>query len=330
MLVDSKPAPDVNVPPVYTSEQRRLLQLFYPHMLERLDKLAGGGRLVHYCSADAAMGILTDSEVWLRNTTCMNDFTEVEHGLQALSDAYHSPAGQRFRAALNAAHADVADEIVKTFDQHQDNLRFNSYLICLSEHATSEDVLGRLSMWRAYGRESGIALVLRNEPFRMNTNVLATYSSPVRYATKADLEQDFETLAIATESETAFLSQLGREVVGGNLFNLLKWAALSIKHPGFLEELEWRVVHNPALETSDVVLPDVKSVRGVPQTIYRLPLRQFPDAGFSTAVPDIIDRVIIGPTQYPLALQSAFVELLRRAGVPEPHKRVVVSDIPLR
>lgn len=255
---------------------------------------------------------------------------EVEHGLQSLAEAYKSAAGQRFRRALNAAHEGIADQIADKFDQIQNVLRCDSYLVCLSEHAATEDKLGRLSMWRAYGRESGVALVLRNEPFRMSTGILATYSSPVRYATKSELELDFDGLATGVEGENAFLRQLDRPLVEFHLFNMLKWAALSIKHPGFLEEMEWRVVHNPGLEASAVVVPDVCSIRGVPQPIYRLPLRAFPEDGFSTAIPDILDRVIIGPTHYPLALQSAFVELLRRMAVPEPHTRVVVSDIPLR
>jgi len=34
---------------------------------------------VHYTSAEAALSIIGDKRVWIRNTTCMSDFREVEH-----------------------------------------------------------------------------------------------------------------------------------------------------------------------------------------------------------------------------------------------------------
>jgi hypothetical protein len=40
--------------------------------------------------------------------------------------------------------------------------------------------------------------------------------------------------------------------------------------------------------------------------------------------------IIIGPTKYPQAMWAAFRDLLMEARVPEPEKKIVVSDIPLR
>jgi hypothetical protein len=47
-------------------------------------------------------------------------------------------------------------------------------------------------------------------------------------------------------------------------------------------------------------------------------------------IPAILDRVIIGPTQYPIPMVTAFTDALRKAGVPNPESRVFLSNIPLR
>lgn len=314
---------------IYTPEERQLLSLFYPLLMERFDKIGPDGRFVHYSSADSAMSILTNREVWLRNTTCMNDFSEVEHGIEALVEAYGSPTGKQFQKILNETLGDVCKEVERLFNSHLNGLRYNSYIICVSEHRTVEDVTGRLSMWRAYGSTAGVALVMKAAAFRSKTNFLGAYSSPVRYVDKSGLEDEFSRIVEGFSQNVALLKTLDRDLVKGHLFNMFKWAALSIKHPGFLEELEWRVVHSPTLEPSKVLKPAIKTIRGVPQKVFRLPLQKFED-GFSTAIPDLIDRIIIGPSEYPLAMHEAFVELLRDAGVPDPLQRVFVSDIPLR
>ncbi len=58
------------------------LQIFYPHASKRRNAvMRQGTRFVHYTSAKSAMKILKTREVWMRKTSCMNDFMEVEHGL---------------------------------------------------------------------------------------------------------------------------------------------------------------------------------------------------------------------------------------------------------
>jgi hypothetical protein len=44
----------------------------------------------------------------------------------------------------------------------------------------------------------------------------------------------------------------------------------------------------------------------------------------------MLDRVIIGPSQFPIAMYDAFVEELDNAGVKDPSSRVVASQIPVR
>jgi hypothetical protein len=44
----------------------------------------------------------------------------------------------------------------------------------------------------------------------------------------------------------------------------------------------------------------------------------------------LIDRIIIGPTEFPEAIKEAFTDILANSGVSSPEAKVVVSDIPLR
>ena len=72
-------------------------------------------------------------------------------------------------------------------------------------------------------------------------------------------------------------------------------------------------------------------IGGTPQLIYKIPLQNVPEEGFhGVEIPELIDRIIIGPTQYDSATREAFVDRLGEAGVSDPEDRVIVSKIPLR
>ncbi|KRA42049.1 DUF2971 domain-containing protein [Devosia sp. Root635] len=313
-----------------TPEQHAVIKLFYPHHWERMNAVGVEGSLAHYSSAEAALAILQNQEIWLRNTTVMNDYTEVQHGLDALFAAYSSENGQAFQGAVNGVFDGLCKEVEDLFNGWQDALKFETYITCMSEHRPGEDKVGRLSMWRAYGSTTGVALVVKAAPFRSDSQVLKAYSTPVRYASSAGLEADFLQLSASFGASPQLLAGLGREAVKGHLFNMYKWAALAVKHPGFEEEREWRIAYTPKMGGSDVIESAVKVVRGVPQIVHKLPLRRFEGEDFSTDVRDILSHIIIGPSESGLALYDAFRQVLTDLGVEDAASKVVVSDIPVR
>jgi hypothetical protein len=68
-----------------------------------------------------------------------------------------------------------------------------------------------------------------------------------------------------------------------------------------------------------------------PRVIFKIPLKNVAEEGFvGVEVREILDRIIIGPTEHPIAARQAFVELLSDAGVPNPAEKVWLSDMPLR
>ncbi len=84
-----------------------------------------------------------------------------------------------------------------------------------------------------------------------------------------------------------------------------------------------------SLNPSQLIETATEVISGVPQIVHRLPL----DAGKSEQIAGldfarIFDRVIIGPTSYPLPLAQAFDSALKKCGVANPN--IVFSDIPLR
>jgi hypothetical protein len=108
-------------------------------------------------------------------------------------------------------------------------------------------------------------------------------------------------------------------------------AAVSLKHEGFREEREWRIVYVPRIHQSKLMLFNTDIIEGIPQLVYKIPLKDSPaDDVVGVEIPTLVDRVIIGPTAYAVTMAQAFVVALHNAGVVDPALRVVVSGIPLR
>ncbi len=137
--------------------QHKLSEIFFNHALRRRDAM-NGKCYVHYTSSAVAVSILQRKEVWMRNALTMNDFSEIEHGCECIYHAYSSPQGKRFQSVLNGIHAGFTERVEKLYNGWQPNFKNASYLTCLSEHKDEESRLGRLSMWRAYGANNGVAL----------------------------------------------------------------------------------------------------------------------------------------------------------------------------
>lgn len=309
-----------------------LQALFMPHAFRRMSEFnTGNHRFVHYTSADAALSIIQNKEIWLRNVTVMNDFSEIEYGLRCLQASWAGENGIRLRSELNGVHPNLADKIAEQFNNFLFNLRHDTYVSCLSEHSDKEDKVGRLSMWRAYGSSGGIALVLNRSPFFAETDALHAYTSPVAYLSGEEFDLAFAEIADLASSNLRVLKAYSVETIINTIFNAFRFAVVSTKHPGFAEEREWRVVYSPTINASNLIQEIVVSVRGVPQKIYKIPLTDVPERGlFGIELPRLIERIIIGPTQYKSASYFAFVAALASAGVENPEHLVFTSNIPVR
>jgi hypothetical protein len=315
-----------------TPDQERLWNIFHPYAAAK-EAIARfqGTRFVHYTSAAAAMSILKNKEIWMRKSTCMNDSSEVRHGLECLAKAYnHSAAGQRLKSILDSTFTGLRAEIEQGFNSFSRFILLDTYLTCVSEHRNEEDILGRLSMWRAYGVTTGVAFVMNNAPFLAPNEVLKAYASAVAYCDDNKFAEEFGNVVNNIETEIDFLKQQDRQLIKGYLFRMFAFAAISTKHPGFAEEIEWRILHCPWWEKSVHLQKSIELIHGVPQPVYKIPLKDIPDEVVGIEIPALLDRIIIGPTRDPQPVWEAFKDLLAAAGVEQPHKKVFISEIPLR
>lgn len=321
-------------------EISKLSDIFAPHEARRrADLLQNNRSLVHYTSAESAISIIRGNEVWMKNVRCMNDFREVEHGFDLLRRAYQKPddndAEIGLRAvckALDEIFPDLANETISLFDHYLEKLRLQTHIVCLSEHDKSEDDYGRLSMWRGYGSAGvGVGLVINPLPLYAVAENFGAYSSPVFYSDERDVMELFLEVAQNIRRNVEFVASTNKKVVKGMFFLLLRALAICSKHKGFSEEQEWRIMHTKDLDDRGALDYGVQILGGVPQPVFKLSFNDRPDLGMTgISIPNLLKRVIIGPTQYPLAVFDAFCEVLAEAGVKEPQKMVVCSDIPLR
>jgi hypothetical protein len=318
------------------NDLRRIEKIFMPVAMRQREKAgftdekSPAIRFVHYTSAEAAIKIIQSKRMWMRNTMCMADYSEVQHGFALMNSFFLNPENNKsFIAALDNCHAGVSKDALLAFSHWWDRQRFETYITSISEHDNSEDEHGRLSMWRAFGGNAArVALVFRL-PYAtegsMNLNLLF---SPVAYLTEGETHEVIREVIKNLTDNADFLRSVERQTIVTMTFYMLLAGVVCLKHEGFREEREWRAIYVPMLRSSPLMKSSVETVGGVPQTVYQIPL----DASCDRAVEDldmgkILDRVIIGPTQYPLAMQKAFQTKLMEAGCSAP---VVMSKIPLR
>jgi hypothetical protein len=310
----------------------RLTSIFFPHNQRRTAAVKStGDRFAYYTTAQTAERILTSRKIWFRNAVVMNDFKEIDHGLECLYDAYRGPAGEAMDIALSSCFPELPDDVRALFNRWAPLIRTDSYLFCLSEHPAHEDARGRLSMWRAYGGSTGVALILNGAVMHASSNVLGAYSSPVFYGDSNEFAEELTSVARQIQAEAEYLRSLGKETVTKMVLIMLHFAVLCTKHPGFREEMEWRVIASPMLFPGGRRQHCVEVVREVPQLVVKVDLEDDPEGGLTgLALPQLIDRIIIGPCELPVVTAMAFQRLLADAGVPDAESRVVVTDIPLR
>ncbi len=75
-------------------------------------------RFVHYTRAEAALGIIEKKRLWLRNTTSMLDYREVQHGYNLLLQWFNTGNNRTtFMQAFDEIHPGAAAAAIKSFDE---------------------------------------------------------------------------------------------------------------------------------------------------------------------------------------------------------------------
>ena len=298
--------------------EARLESIFMPYARRQRDKFYDSGakraaRFVHYTSAEAALKIIESKRVWMRNTTCMADYREVQHGFEMFRKFFSDEERKKeFYATLDAVSPNIAAEAVNLFDRWWGNIRFNTYITSISEHDDREDSHGRLSMWRAFGGTTArVALILNLPWFSGATEALNLAFSPVAYLQEQEAQSVMADVIRNVRANLDFLRSIERAIVVNVVFNMLAGGVTCLKHEGFLEEREWRVIYWPQRSLSPLMESSIEVVGGIPQIVYKLPLdREKSDVLADLDLARLFDRLIIGPSQFSLPMCESFKKAL--------------------
>jgi hypothetical protein len=342
--VDNQPPSPIHIP---TPEEVRkihdeallIMSVTMPYALKQIQAIyqrtttQTHARFVHYTTAEAALSIIRTKRFWLRNTNCMSDYREVQHGFDIFNRYFLDVAKRKaFVDAFDAVAPGAADEAFAAFNNWWQDLRFNTYIACVSEHQDSEDVNGRLSMWRAFGGTgTRVGIVLRFPYVSISALSLALTFNPVAYLSELGAHGVIDQVVANVQANRDYLSTLEREFLVRLVFQIFVSGIVCLKHEGFHEEREWRAIYTPKRWSSPMMESSTEVVAGVPQIIYKIPF----DGTVSPLIADldfaqVFERLIVGPTPYPWPIYGAFVEALKATGVPKAEERVFVSGIPIR
>jgi len=307
--------------------------IFYGEFANKRQNLKSK-KLVHYTSAENALNILTNNEVWLRNTRLANDYSEILWGLERVQRFFFSElnTAKRFERLLNSIQINLFEKIKTRIMHGSDKLVSDTYISCFSEHEGSENSTGRLSMWRAYGPKNGVGIIFKPDVFFLDDYTLGVLSYPCHYWSSNKVETKFLDLIQLAEDKVNELKKVDPIVLVLVVVERLLAFAISLKHPGFQEEKEWRIVYRPNSSVLKLLKSDksamkskIETIGGVPQTVYKMPL----DRKYHTDIATNLDSILVGPSEFSEEIATSFEKLLE-ARIPNVRNRISISEIPLR
>ena len=306
-------------------------EIFFPHHNRQLKRIKDEQiNFVHYTNAETAFKIIKNQEIWLRNVAVMNDFREFEHGKECLVNLLDdSEEGQALKNIFNVINPDIFDKVYSDFKNWGSFIKDDFYISYFSEHKNKDNDIGKLSMWRAYGGNSGVAIVFKQDFFsEIYTNYGLDFSS-VAYLNQDELKQEINHLAITISSNIEQIKSLSTKDLSFYLFNIFRFSALCNKHIGFDEEKEWRLIAIASQNIkNDLISQEIETISGIPQNILKVRLKGI--ALDNLVFKDMIHKVIIGPCLYPWIIRNSIATALRDIGITDPENIIHISNIPLR
>ena len=292
--------------------------------------------LAHYTSVQVVEQILKNEELWFANPLYMNDLEEMRLGIAIGAELFPQFAQQA------AETQDRIGRLVQAFNHYITHLAtiaaIDTYVFCLSEHPL-DNIDGLLPMWREYGSKgNGAALVFNTQKIHYQPQhpviivkvIYATFQQRVNELKARPSDWACITRDAKLEDDRLYLAAYAA-------FNFVKSFALTTKHPGFLEEKEWRAIYLPERDPQGYFkdcLDYFVGPRGVePKFKFKFAMPRTPNdpsAPIPGNLSDILAFIILGPTVSSPLARAAFIRMLERTGKGEFSDRVFSSTIPLR
>jgi hypothetical protein len=248
--------------------------------------------IYHYTTIPGIIGVVTRRELWASDCQFLNDGAELSYArdiyfaeVQKLGLAPLEDGGGYFQAGPSLEN-------------------FRMFIVCFCEDGDL------LSQWRGYGTDQGYALGFDTEQLKA-LNIGETI--PVQYGIPNPAEY------FAQELEVASHRSGHPGMVEWHASEQLLPRLARVKHPGFAEEREWRIlIQMPLYELKE---PKV-SVQFRPSSMGPIAYLVIPFP------PECLREVIIGPGTHTETRKAAVLDLLHYHNLEHVDARV--SNIPFR
>ncbi|MCB2427893.1 DUF2971 domain-containing protein [Methylophaga pinxianii] len=290
--------------------------------------------LAHYTSISTFESILRNDELWFSNPLEMNDWEELIFGVREGTKCFKQHNGIREACGSDEIHSKLINYFDYYFREFEEKHAYNTYVLCFSEHQSSDDD-GVLSMWRGYGQNgNGISVVI--DTSILNNNEESPFIiAPVEYGS---VEERIAWINIKLDEFSSFLKVT--EQNDKNLYTLAYYwfqrlivFSLFSKHDGFKEENEWRVVYMSERDDKKILAPMLSyqaTDEGL-QPKLKLKLNEIPESlGGKIELVKLIHKIILGPTTSSAIAAKTLQRMVEQVSKPSLAKKIVPSLIPFR
>lgn len=275
--------------------------------------------LVHYTTADTALKILSNNELWLCSVNGMNDYNEMRTGMKKIACSINKNSYlQSLKNVLNATHPKLHETVIETLNTiHERYLA--TYGLCLSE-ASSEDVNGSTYMWDNYASQEGVAIQFNKNIFSYELPLPELV--PMEYYTVKEVDEEIEHLIKLLNDHQAEVDDQDFDILMKLLLDKISYGVFCLKSQKYEQEKEWRVMLNDKLQNVDY--PYLKKerviIRNESRDIYKFNLSL---AGIE--LNNVLHRIIIGRFQDPEKVKEEFIKLLSNKIDDIENKIIILS-----
>jgi Protein of unknown function (DUF2971) len=238
--------------------------------------------LYHYTTRDGFLGLIHSHKLWASSVFHMNDTAEFRYALD-LAQSCDIEGGK----SVSDGHFDSA---YKAIIEHS-----RCYVVSFSEKRDD------LSQWRAYSGNSGYCIGFRTDFLLNHAEVDNYFFRPCLYD-RAEQVKQLQSLLVQAPS-VANNSPI-------NFIAPLVMAAVTMKHPSFKDEVEWRFA---TIDTTDLTSPSGLHFRS--GRSFLIPYRTISFARPKHVPLLPIAEVWIGPTPFRDLALSTTRQLLESHGL---------------